>query len=277
MKINTETITGKSNETVKWVGSLFDKRGRDESESFVVEGIKLTREAADAGLNVTHLVVKDSRFDLIMEELSQSFSSSEYEHTRVIRVADHLFDKISSEKAPQGVIAVIKYLDFFRKMDIIYKEDFFLSDAERCIVLCSLRDPSNLGAVIRSAVAFGVDHVVLSADSADLYNPKTLRAAMGSIFRVKATVVSSLEDFISAARENGRRVFAAELSEGAVALDEVVHSPTDAVIIGNEGHGIPREIAEKCDASVYIPISKKTESLNASVAAAIFMWEMSSK
>ena len=109
---------------------------------------------------------------------------------------------------------------------------------------------------------------------ADIYNPKTVRSAMGSIFRVKATRVKSLAELIPAIRDAGRRVFSAELSDNAISLNDAGLSSSDCVIIGNEGHGIPENISSLCDASVYIPISKKTESLNAAVAAAIFMWEI---
>lgn len=158
-------------------------------------------------------------------------------------------------------------------MDIIYKEDFFISKGERALSLYSLRDPGNLGAVIRSAVAFGVQHIVLSADSADIYNPKTVRAAMGTMFGVKITTVSDFASFIEAAKANGRSVYAAELTDGAKSVKEIGLSGDDIFIIGNEGHGIPREISSLCTSSVYIPISEGAESLNASVAAAVFMWE----
>ena len=160
-------------------------------------------------------------------------------------------------------------------MDIIYKEEFFLQPEEKAIFLFSVRDPSNLGAVIRSSVAFGTDHVILSSDCADIYNPKTVRSAMGSLFRVKVTTVKDVPAFIKAANENSRRVFSAELTDNAVSLSDAAITGSDIVMIGNEGHGIAPEVSMLCNGSVYIPISKKTESLNASVAAAIFMWEQS--
>jgi TrmH family RNA methyltransferase len=98
---------------------------------------------------------------------------------------------------------------------------------------------------------------------------------MGSLFRVKITKIKDTCSFIKAAAENNRRVYAAELTESAISLAEANISSRDIVMIGNEGHGIPREISAMCHKSVYIPISKQTESLNASVAAAIFMWEQS--
>ena len=158
-------------------------------------------------------------------------------------------------------------------MDIIYKEDFFILKSERALSLYSLRDPGNLGAVIRSAAAFGVQHIILSSDSADIYNPKTVRAAMGTMFGVKITIVKDFESFIKAARACGRSVYAAELSDGARSVREIELSSDDIFIIGNEGHGIPAEISSICTGSVFIPISEGVESLNASVAAAVFMWE----
>jgi TrmH family RNA methyltransferase len=158
-------------------------------------------------------------------------------------------------------------------MDIIYKEDFFIPRGERALSLYSLRDPGNLGAVIRSAVAFGVQHIILSADSADIYNPKTVRAAMGTMFGVKVTFVSDFASFVTAAKESGRRIFTAELRDGAKSIKDIGINREDIFVIGNEGHGIPGEISSICTGSVYIPISQSAESLNASVAAAVFMWE----
>ena len=162
-------------------------------------------------------------------------------------------------------------------MDIIYKEEFFLLPDEKAIILCSVRDPSNLGAVIRSSAAFGVDHIILTGNCADVYNPKTVRSAMGSLYRVKITTVNDCSSLIEHCRQNGRRVYAAELTDNAKSLDEIDLTRNDLIMIGNEGHGISSDISALCDCSVYIPISKKTESLNASVAAAIFMWEQSKR
>ena len=268
-----EFLSSKNNDTVKWAATLADKKGRDKSSSFIAEGIKLTLEAISASLPITHIFVSESKADAVMSKIEEKLAEKNDLNVRLITLADSAFEKISTEKAPEGVISVIKHLDFFSNIDIIYKKDFFIARDERVIVLCSVRDPGNLGSVIRSAVAFGVDRIILSSDCADVYNPKTVRSAMGSLFRVKISKVSRLEGFIEAFRDSGRRIFAAELTENAKSLTDISLTRSDAVIIGNEGHGIPPEISALCDESVYIPISGKTESLNASVAAAIFMWE----
>lgn len=275
MDFSNEVITSRSNPFVKWAISLADKKGRAASRAFLIEGEKLTYEALEYGLPVTHIIVSQSKLDKNAKRLS-SVISEKYGGACELKVlSDGVFEKISTEKAPQGIISIVKYLDFFRKVDIIYKEEFFISKRERTLFLCSLRDPNNLGSVIRCAVAFGIEHIVLSADCADVYNPKTVRCAMGSLFRIKITVVSDIAAFIAAARSSGRRVLAAELTEGAVCLQQIGLCADDIIIIGNEGHGIPKEISSLCTSSVYIPISEGTESLNASCAAAVFMWEQS--
>ena len=275
MNILKDIITSRANPLVKWAVTLADKKGRYESGAFIADGIKLTLEAASAGLPITHCFISEDKAEAYLPLIKEALRADFYEKTQIIIVSRSVFEKISTEKAPQGVISVVKHLDFFTNMTIIYKEEFFIKEDERAIILCSVRDPSNLGSVIRSSVAFGVEHVILSDDCADIYNPKTIRSAMGSMFKVKVTVVKSLPDLISAMQYNGRRVFCAELREGAKSLKEIDLKTTDAIIIGNEGHGIPTEISKLCDNSVYIPISPNTESLNASVAAAVFMWEQS--
>lgn len=275
MKIQEEIITSRNNPKVKWAASLSSKKGRENEHLFIAEGEKLTFEALEAQLPVTNIFVAESKKRNILERLRKYNCADVYKNTEITVLSDGAFEKISTEKAPQGIISVIKYLDFFSEIDIIYKDRFFLDPSERVIILSSVRDPGNIGSVIRSAVAFGVDHIFVTADSADIYNPKTVRSAMGSLFRVKITVVGEIASLIDALKSVGRRVFAAELSDEARSLGEVGLLPSDAIIIGNEGHGIATEVSSLCTGSVYIPISKNTESLNASVAAAVFMWELS--
>lgn len=274
MKIIDNVITSRNNETVKWAAALSAKKERERSRAFIAEGEKLSFEALDTGLPVSHIFVHESKKDTLFARLEKYFSNNFYKDTAVITLSDGAFSKISTESAPQGIISVIKYLDFFKDTDIIYKEEFLKLPNERAIFLSSVRDPGNLGAVIRSAAAFGVEHIILTADSADIYNPKTVRSAMGSLFHVKATVVRDAVGTVKELISSGRRAFAAELREGAVSVADAALTSSDVVIIGNEGHGISPDLSAASSGSVYIPISGKTESLNAAVAAALFMWEI---
>ena len=277
MKLSSEIITSRSNPIVKWASSLGDKKYRDAEGAFLIEGEKLSFEALEAGLPVIRVFVEEGKKTGLLPRLERFYEDKRYEKTVITLLSESAFSKISSEKSPQGIIIAIKYLDFFRKLDIIYKEEFFLKPSERAIILCSIRDPGNLGSVIRSAVAFGTEHIILTSDCVDLYNAKTVRAAMGSLFKIKATVVSDMTACIEAIRANGRRVYAAELRENALPLSDICPDPSDVVVIGNEGHGISEDISSACTGSIYIPISQNTESLNASVAAGVLMWEFSKK
>ena len=275
MRFNEEVITSRNNPLVKWASSLSEKKYRDAEKAFIIEGEKLAFEALEAELPVTHILVDSEKASCLLERINAFADNEKFVDTVVVQLSEGAFSKISGEKSPQGIILIIKHLDFFSKLDIIYKEEFFLGANEKAIILSSIRDPGNLGSVIRSAVAFGTEHIILSEDCVDLYNSKTVRAAMGSFFKIKATIVPDLVATISALRENGRAVYAAELRLGAVSLSDIETSPRDIVVIGNEGHGIPENVSAACSASVYIPISENTESLNASVAAGVLMWEFS--
>lgn len=273
MKRMEPVLTSRQNPLVREAASLHDKKNRDEMGAFLLEGEKLVTEAADGGLPVVRLYVAQSRAEALLPVLQTRFSATQYADLPVYILQDDCFEKISSEKAPQGVIAFVKSLDFFKRTIIIYDEDVLSLRGKRVLLLYALQDPGNLGAVIRSAVAFHVDTIILSADCADLYNSKTIRAAMGCLFRVNCLVVSDFSSAVRALRASGRRVLAAELREKAVPLGEISLSPEDCLLIGNEGHGIPAELSSACTGSVYLPISQKAESLNAAVAAAIFLWE----
>jgi len=268
-------ISSRSNPTVTWASSLKEKKYRDAEESFLAEGWKLVEEAAVMELPVTHIFIAQSKRELYLPKVAELAQIYKMEKTGIFVLADACFEKISTEKAPQGIIAVIKHLDFFKRCIKIYMKD--ISPDARALCLCSVRDPGNLGAIIRSAVAFGTDTLILSEDCADLYNPKTVRAAMGCLFKLKAFIVQDLASAVVALAEAGRNVYAAELNEKAVSLATLDIGTKDVFMIGNEGHGIPREISALCHASVYIPIRDGVESLNASVAASVLLWEQGKK
>lgn len=146
---------------------------------------------------------------------------------------------------------------------------------ERIVLLEAVRDPSNIGAIIRSAAAIGVDRLILSADCADIYNPRAVRASMGTLFNQPIDRVSDMAQTVRDLAACGRRVFAAALDERAMHLGsfEILHG--DCVVIGNEGHGLSQGVIDACTNSVIIPMSGRAESFNAAVAASLLMWEFS--
>jgi TrmH family RNA methyltransferase len=131
--------------------------------------------------------------------------------------------------------------------------------------------------VIRSAAAIGVDRLILSADCADIYHPRAVRASMGTLFNQRIDRVSDLTEVIVGLRESGRRVFAAALDARALPLGSFEIIEGDCVVIGNEGHGLSDAICKACGNSVIIPMSERAESFNAAVAASILMWEFAKR
>ena len=263
-----KVITSRQNATVVWASSLKEKKYREKHAAFLAEGVKLVKEAFTSRLPVTHVFISEDKKTDILEELAPLFEGFE-PAPEIVVLSSPCFEKISTEKAPQGVIAAIKYLDFFKRIDKINSVDL----STHALFLSSVRDPQNLGAIIRSAAAFGTDTLILSADSADIYHPKVLRAAMGTLFRLSVLTVEDERAFVEEQRAKGRRFFAAELRDNAVSLSALSHKPGDVFVIGNEGHGIAPALSAVCDGSVYIPIAAGVESLNASVAASVLLWE----
>lgn len=271
MKLLQDVITSRKNPLVMLAASLSDKKNREEYGMFMAEGIKLFREAVSASAPISHVLISEALPSSRREEILSALASDRYSDTVVALLSVGCLEKISTEKSPEGVILLVKHLDISKK---IYKIDnVCFRDIGRAVILSSIRDPGNLGTILRSAGAFATDCVILSEDCADLYNPRAVRAAMGAVFRVPTIRVADLGATVAALRAEGRRVLAAELRDRAISLSRADITQSDVFVIGNEGHGIPEEISAACDASVYIPIAEQAESLNAAIAASVLLWE----
>ena len=282
IRFDGEIITSRQNRRVVELVKLDDRRAREKTRTFRFDGVKLLCEALRRGVELESVFLRTGTAERVAARMEELYGCSLSEvGCPVFGVEDSLFEKISQENAPEGVITVAKYIDKSHNLNIIYKEDEL--DARRdapILLLESVRDPLNVGAIIRSAAALGVGRLIMSADCADLYHPKTLRAAMGPLFSMPITRVEDLAGTVKALRQSGRRIYAAALDDTAVRLGsqeldaEREGHPVGAVI-GNEGHGLTEAVIAACDRSVYIPMEADTESLNAGVAAALSMWELS--
>jgi TrmH family RNA methyltransferase len=173
------------------------------------------------------------------------------------------------------VICLSKYLDKFHKIITIDKRHALEGELQkgRTLVLESVRDPGNLGTIIRSAAAFGIANLVLSADCADIYHPRTIRAAMGALFSKKILITQDLTDALHVLAARGR-VFATALDDTAVRLGRVDFGENDAVVVGNEGHGLSAAALAAATDRLFIPMQAGVESLNAGVAASVLLWEL---
>lgn len=277
MKISEGIIQSTQNKYVSEARMLEDKKRRDKLCLFRFDGVKLLVEALARGVELSYLLVSEDKYSEVFDRLSRDFGvDGDRIECRVMPVRTSIFDKISKEKSPEGVICVAKYIDKshnFAKINNVGKFSVETVAGQRVLLLEAVRDPQNLGAIIRSAAAFGVDRIIMSADCADIYNPKTVRASMGTLFGMKIDVTADLCEVISALREDSRRVFAAALSDTSTKLGGFETCLSDCVVIGNEGHGLSDAVISACDGTVYIPMSEGVESLNAAVAASVLMWE----
>jgi len=270
MKIRKDTVTGKSNPLITEAASLREKKYRKKYGAFVCDGIKLFGELCLAVADIRVAFVNTESADRILPIIEKCEQDLGRE-IEVQLVSPSAFCKLTDEKAPEGIVTQVANFHMHSSVCDIAS----IGSGERCLVLASLRDPGNLGTVARSALAFGVDRLILTSDCADIYSPKTLRAAMGALFKLRVDVTANGAETVRELRKLGRKVYAAELRPGAVSVLEADIKSTDVFVIGNEGSGIPEEISSEADISVYIPIDPRSESLNAAAAAAVLMWQQS--
>ena len=254
-------ITSESNGQIKELIKLQKQaRERRKTKKFVAEGIKMVLEAINFD-KLDKLYVSESAFDRTAQRLGDKLERIPYEV-----VADNVFKQISDTVTPQGVLATVNMPEY----DV--KE--ILSDERKAwVLLDDLRDPGNLGTIIRTSEGAGMSGVIMSKESVDLFNPKVVRSTMGAIFRVKFCYVESLIDLIEEIKKSGDDVYATAM-EGREVYDCVDYTKGSAFIIGNEANGVSDAVFEKASKRIRIPMEGKLESLNAAVSAAIIMYEM---
>lgn len=247
--------------SVTVLSKLADPKYRAEYGLYLAEGVKLTEEALRHAQPEMVVVSEDAlaHADAIFAMLDTAAERD----CRIVLTSPEAFSKISTEKAPQGIIAVLPLPAGERPQCV---------PDGRYLLLDTIQDPGNLGTILRSASAFGIDGVI-TCGCADATSPKTVRASMGAVFRVPVWKTDSLADSVRHLREDGHRVLAAALSENCLCAGETPLYANDCVVIGNEGHGIAADVLASCTDVIRIPMTGATESLNASIAASILLWE----
>ena len=272
MKKDREIITSRQNESVKAVRALADKKGRARSGLFRFDGIKLFRDALGRA-DIFTVVLREPMSVAVSAEVQGGLSRGEISEDRLLFVSESVFNTISEESSPEGIITVARQLDDLHAGFEPCKTEEL--SGKRLLLVESIRDPGNLGTVMRSCGALGIDTLILSDDCADIYNPKTVRSSMGALFRLPTVTVKrdDMPRLVTSLRQGGRRVFAAALRENAFRIGELTLKAGDCFVIGNEGHGLSDTLIDACDGAAIIPMTEGSESLNAAAAAAICIWE----
>jgi TrmH family RNA methyltransferase len=275
MGLSFENITSRQNTLLVDVHKLADRKHRKASGLFRFDGVKLAAEAIARDVHLTAIMLRQSNAEVVVKRITALAGRGLPDTARCVIVADHVFDSLTEENAPEGVICVAGMQS---TVHTVWQDGGELPPMDEHIMLLeSVRDPSNLGAIIRGAAALGVDRLIISADCADIYSAKTVRASMGTLFSQRIERTDNMVQTIARLQMSGRRVFAAALDESAVRLGDFDVRPGDCAVIGNEGHGLSREVLDACGNKVYIPMTDRAESLNAAVAAALLMWEFGRK
>ena len=264
-------ISSTSNSKVKRLVALSQKaKLRKDEGVFIVEGARMFREAPQQWIREVY--VSETFMKKIEKEhdtdLMEILNRAGYE-----LLTDEVFQKVSDTQTPQGVLCVLSMPHY----ELTEQMEAWLSDANSTpliVLLENLQDPGNLGTILRAGEGAGVNGIIMTRQTADLFNPKVIRSTMGSIYRVPFFIVDELGETIRLLREKGVSVYAAHLDD-SVDYDEPDYTKPTAFLIGNEGKGLKRETADLATQYIKIPMAGQVESLNAAVAATILMYEAS--
>lgn len=244
-------ITSKTNELIKHIKALHTKKERDERKEFIVEGKKMVKEAIDANLEITNIIICE---ELLKENFEAKQDKVEY-------VSKIVFEYISDTQTPQGILAIVK------------KPEYPKEYGEKIFALDNVQDPGNVGTIIRTLDSAGINTLLLSENCADEYNMKVIRSTMGAIFRVKIYRGSNLKETLINLKTKGYKIIVTDLNTKAN-LFEYEFPKKAIVVIGNESNGVSEEIKNIADERVKIPMVGGTESLNAGVAASLMAYEI---
>ena len=271
-------ITSSSNQQIKDIMQLQKKsKTRWQQRVFVVEGPRMVAETpkelvqkvylsesfwrekfsedrAGAGMEPNSGGIKDIDWKLWLE-------NCEYEI-----VSDSIFASVSDTKTPQGILCLVRMPEYALA-------DLLKSDCPHLLLLESIQDPGNLGTMLRTGEGAGVDGIIMNRSTVDLFNPKVIRATMGSLYRVPFVLVDDLAETAGALKRHGITLYAAHL-KGTETYDTPDYTKGTAFLIGNEGNGLSDETAALADAYIRIPMEGKVESLNAAIAATLLMYEV---
>lgn len=250
-------ITSTSNQQMKALSALLKKsKERKEKGVFVVEGTKMVAEAPKAWLQsvyVSESYEKNPENKKVTQELTYEV------------VADAVFKSVSDTQTPQGILAVVR-------MPRYTLEELLDGDRTHLLILESIQDPGNLGTMVRTGEGAGITGVIMNKTTVDLFNPKTIRSTMGSIYRVPFYVAENLEETLDSLKEQGVALYAAHL-KGEHSYDEEDYTGACGFLIGNEGNGLSDTIANLADTYIKIPMEGQVESLNAAISASLLMYE----
>ena len=254
-----QVISSKDNELIKHIKKLKDKKHRDESNEYIIEGVKLIEEAVKEKARIKKIIVCEDTTRTYEIPTHIMYEIAKYE---CVYVTNKVFASITQVTNPQGIMAIIEKGD--TNVQIDYTQDII-------VALDDVQDPGNLGTILRTVDSIGLNQIIVSKGTADAFNSKVVRSTMGAIFRVKIIEVENLPQSIKEMRKHHFKLMVTSLQTENSIYD--IKFNKKIIVIGNEANGVSKKIQEMADEKAKIPMLGKTESLNASVAAGVVMYE----
>ena len=252
-----DVIVSSDNKFYKLLKKLDKKKYRDENNIFKAEGEKFLNE----DINFNKIIVKESRY----EYFNGKYNIERHDNLTVLK--DNLFDEISTQENSQGIILL-----YSRNLNSI-------NDIRGDIVIVDdIQDPGNIGTIIRTMIATGFNNLILTKGAVDVYNPKTVRATMGGIFKINI-IYETPENIVKFLNENEYFTIATALHKDSISYEQVIQKERgkNAYIFGHEGGGVSDYFLENSDVKAIIPLYGDIESLNVSVAVGVFLYKMREK
>lgn len=254
-----QVISSKDNELIKNIKKLKDKKYRDINNEFIIEGIKLIHEAIKENAKIKSIVVCEDCLKTQTIEQNLLYEIAKY---NCIYVTEKVFETLTDVINPQGVLAIVVKQS---------TEDNIMFDQDIIVVLDGIQDPGNLGAILRTLDSANLKQVIISKNSADAFNPKVVRATMGAIFRINIIESDNLIQTLKNIKKHKFKIVATTLETNNTIYD--IDYDKKVIVIGNEANGVSEDIINLSDEQIKIPMLGRTESLNASIATAIVLYE----
>jgi len=253
-----------SKEKLKQIYRLKTEKGREKEGKFLIEGLHLCEEALTSLWEIELLLfplgfIQSPQGEKLMRVLGKGKRG-------LFSISNQDIERLADTKTPQGIMAVVRKKEFFLEKSFLKKTSLLLG-------LDNIRDPGNLGTIIRTADAAGADGILLSRGCVELYNPKVVRSTMGSVFHLPLIEKLELKDIIPQLKNSGFKIFASEVRKGKD-YTTINYPEKICLLIGSEASGIGKEVLNLADERIKIPIYGKAESLNASVAAGILLYQI---
>lgn len=247
-------IESKNNNLFKEIKKLKEKKHRVKNNKYIIEGLRFVDEALKSGVSIDSIIFTEN-----FKEKNEEFFSNIPENIRLIQMNEALLKQLCSTENPQGVLGVVNMQN---------KE---LKGGELVILVDKVQDPGNMGTIIRTAHAAGASGIIMTKGTVDIYNDKTLRSTMGSIFYIPVVEDDSLE-YVKSLKEEGYKLVVSSLQGKNNFFEENLQGKV-IIAVGNEGNGVSDEVYEISDIKVKIPMPGNAESLNVAVATSVMIYE----